>query len=135
MALSLFLAALVRQFATGADRGAQWQALRCLPGRVRAGLAFLLLSSAAIIAMEFVAAGDQRLQDAEARQGRYVAYDTSVPTDRAVELTRDEYLALLPSSRRMMYVIPGLLSATAAALVLAAGELRRADAAHAARSR
>lgn len=79
-----------------------------------------------------MAAGDQRLQDAEAREGRYVAYDTSVPTDRAVELTRDEYLALLPSSRRMMFVLPGLLSATAAALVLAAGELRRADAASAA---
>lgn len=133
LALLLFLAALVRQFATGADRSAQWQAFRCLPGRVQAGLGFLLVSGAVVIVLGFVAVGDQRLQDAEAREGRYVAYDTSVPTDRAVELTRDEYLALLPSSRRMMFVVPGLLSATAAALVLAAGELRRADAASAVR--
>ncbi|NEE32188.1 hypothetical protein G3M53_42920, partial [Streptomyces sp. SID7982] len=46
-AFLLFLAALVRQFATGADRSAQWQAFRCLPGRVQAGLGFLAVASVA----------------------------------------------------------------------------------------
>lgn len=122
-----FLAALVRQFATGADRSAQWQAFRCLPGRVQAGLGLLAATSVAVMAMGVVAGAGERLQDAEVSEGRYVAYDTSVTTDRAVELTRDEYLALLPSSRRMMFAVPGLLGAAAAAIVLAAGELRRAD--------
>ncbi|APS18978.1 hypothetical protein TK78_08455 [Streptomyces sp. Tue 6075] len=132
-AFLLFLAALVRQFATGADRSAQWQAFRCLPGRVQAGLGLLAVTSVAVMVIGAVAGAGERLQDAEVREGRYVAYDTSVTTDRAVELTQDEYLALLPSSRRMMFAVPGLLGAAAAAIVLAAGELRRADDASAAR--
>ncbi|OCC13001.1 hypothetical protein [Streptomyces sp. PTY087I2] len=127
-AFALFLAALVRQFTTGADRSAQWQAFRCLPGRVRAGLAFLAVASVAVMVMGIVSGTGEGLRDAEARDGRYVAYDPTATTDsRTVEVTRDEYLSLLPSSLRMMYAMPGLLCAAAAAIVLAAGELRRAD--------
>ncbi|MFH9292825.1 hypothetical protein [Streptomyces sp. NPDC017520] len=127
LALLLLLAAVVRHFAAGADRSAMWLAFRCLPGRVQAGLGFLALAGAVVVGLD--AAGDRRLQDAEVREGRYVAYDTSVTTDRAVELTRDEYLALLPSSRRWVFAIAGLMAAGAAAGVLTVGELRRADSA------
>ncbi|WDG28434.1 hypothetical protein N7925_08835 [Streptomyces sp. CA-278952] len=83
------------------------------------------VAGAAVVGLD--AAGDQLLQDAEVRQGRYVAYDTSVTTDRAVELTRDAYLALSPSSRRLMFAIAGLMATGVAAGVLTVGELRRAD--------
>ncbi|MEI5034688.1 hypothetical protein RB201_24150 [Streptomyces sp. S1A(2023)] len=67
LALLLLLAAVVRHFAAGADRSAMWQAFRCLPGRVQAGLGFLSLAGAAVVGLD--AAGEQRLQDAEVREG------------------------------------------------------------------
>lgn len=132
LALLSLLAAVVRLLATGAHKSVWWQAFRCLPGRVQASLAVLAL--AGVVILVFSLTGQERLQDAEVRDGRYVAYDaTARPGARMVELSRDEYLALLPSSRRTMFALPGLMSVGAAAAVLVGGELRRADAAAVAR--
>ncbi|WLQ62527.1 hypothetical protein OG279_02905 [Streptomyces sp. NBC_01201] len=49
-------------------------------------------------------------------------------TRGTIEVSHSEYEAVLESDQRFMLAIPGLLLAGAAYVVLAAGELRRADA-------
>lgn len=59
------------------------------------------------------------------RGGSYFAYDAQA--HRMVEFPQSEYQALLPDSRRMFFAISGVLLVAACCMVLAAGEVRRAD--------
>ncbi|MFF0103657.1 hypothetical protein [Streptomyces hirsutus] len=107
------------------DKDLFWQAFRCLPGKVQAGLAVLALSG---MAMTFLSLGQEgNLQSAEARDGRYFAFDTTPHARGTVALSRERYQAVLEADQRSMLTIPGVLLVGTACAVLAAGELRRAD--------
>ncbi|CAM5519603.1 hypothetical protein [Streptomyces hirsutus] len=117
------MAALARLVLARADKAQVWQALRCLPGKVQAGLAVLVLSG---MAMMFLSMGREgNLQSAEVRDGKYFAFDTTARG--TVELSRERYQAVLEADQRSMLTIPGVVLVGAACAVLAAGELRRAD--------
>ncbi|ARF75482.1 hypothetical protein B7C62_26905 [Kitasatospora albolonga] len=127
-ALVLLVAALVRAALLRSDKRVLWEAFRCLPGRVRAGLAALALVGVAILVLDATGAGSSgRLRDAEVRDGRYYAFDPAPETRGTVEISRSAYEALLPGSRRPFLALPGVLLLGASGLVLAAGELHRAD--------
>lgn len=115
------LSALARVLPAGSDKSQLWQAFRCLPGRAQTGLAALAVAGA-LLAFG-AGAGDSR--DVEVRDGRYFAYDAQA--HRMVEVARSEYQALLPGSRRMFFAISGVLLVGASCMVLAVGEVRRAD--------
>lgn len=121
----IFISALVRMFLARADRHSAWLAFRCLPGKAQTGLAALALSGIVMTALS--AAGERNLQAAEAKDGRYFAYDTTPNARGTVEITRSQYQAVLEADQRGMFAIPGLLFIGAAYAVLTAGELRRAD--------
>ncbi|MFF9013674.1 hypothetical protein ACF09C_12010 [Streptomyces sp. NPDC014870] len=72
-------------------------------------------------------AGEGNLQAAEARGGRYFAFDATPHARGTVEIAQGEYEAVLESDQRTMLAIPGLLFLTAAYFALAAAELRRAE--------
>ncbi|MEV7859059.1 hypothetical protein AB0O86_09550 [Streptomyces hirsutus] len=119
----ILMAAAVRLLLARADKAQVWQALRCLPGKVQAGLAVLVLSG---MAMMFLSMGREgNLQSAEVRDGKYFAFDTTARG--TVELSRERYQAVLEADQRSMLTIPGVVLVGAACAVLAAGELRRAD--------
>ncbi|MYR96386.1 MULTISPECIES: hypothetical protein [unclassified Streptomyces] len=115
------MSAFVRVLLARSHMSELWQAFRCLPSRAQAGLAALAVVGA-LLAFG-TGAGDSR--DVEVRDGRYFAYDSQA--HRMVEVAKREYQALLPSSRRMFFAIPGVLLVGASCMVLAAGEVRRAD--------
>ncbi|MFE6854528.1 hypothetical protein ACFVDH_27490 [Streptomyces sp. NPDC057674] len=121
----IFISALVRVFLTRADRHAVLMAFRCLPGRVQIGLAAACMSGVAMLI--FSTAGEENLQTAEARDGRYFAFDTTARSRGTIEVSLSQYQAVLESDQRSMLAIPGMLFVGAAYFVLAAGELRRAD--------
>ncbi|WNF29803.1 hypothetical protein RI138_24865 [Streptomyces sp. C11-1] len=126
--VSAFLAlvsALVRLAVAGADKYVLGQAFRCLPGRVRAGLAALIVAGVAIAVFDI--AGSRGLQHPEVRDGRYFALDTTPGARGTVEISKSQYQALERSGLRAMLAVPGVLLVGAACMVLAAGELRRAD--------
>ncbi|MEW2065703.1 hypothetical protein [Streptomyces sp. NPDC007346] len=122
-------AVVVRMFLASADNRALWQAFRCLPGRAQAGLAALVVAGVAVLVFDVAGWGSEpgRLQDAETRDGRYFAHDPRPDTRGTVEISKSEYQALVPGSRRMFIAIPGVLLAGASCAVLAVGEVRRAD--------
>lgn len=127
-AFVLLVSALVRAALAGADKRMQWEAFRCLPGRVQAGFAVLAVAGVAIMAADVAGAGSPgRLQDAEVRDGRYYAFDPGPETRGTVGIGRSEYEALLPGSRRPFLAFPGILLLGASGLALTTGELRRAD--------
>ncbi|MEU0160608.1 hypothetical protein ABZ154_17685 [Streptomyces sp. NPDC006261] len=115
------MSAFVRVLLTRSHMSGLRQAFRCLPGRVQAGLAALAAVGALLVSG--TAVEDSR--DVEVRDGRYVAYDAH--EHRMVEVAKSEYLALLPSSRRIFLAVPGVFLVVASCAVLAAGEVRRAD--------
>ncbi|GHD82681.1 hypothetical protein ACFQL8_36600 [Streptomyces goshikiensis] len=121
----VFISALVRVFLTRADRRSVWLAFRCLPRKARMGLAALVLWG--VVMMVLSTAGQGNLQSAELREGRYFAFDTTPPARGTVEVSQSQYQAVLESDERSVFAIPGLLFVGAAYVVLAAGELRRAD--------
>lgn len=115
--------ALARLVLMRVDKALVWRAFRCLPGKVQAGLAVLALSG---MAMMFLSLGQEgNLQSAEARDGRYFAFDTTARG--TVELSRERYQAVLETDQRSMLTMSGVVFVGAAYAVLAAGELRRAD--------
>ncbi|CAO0830420.1 hypothetical protein ACTFBT_28835 [Streptomyces microflavus] len=126
-AFLICVAAIGRMILASGDKHALWQAFRCLPGRVQAGLGALAVAGVVIVAIHAAGSEPGRLQDAEKRDGRYYAFDPRPDTRGTVEISKSEYLALLPESRRIFIVIPGVLLAGASCAVLTAGELRRAD--------
>ncbi|MBT2424673.1 hypothetical protein J7F02_02865 [Streptomyces sp. ISL-112] len=122
LALLAMVSALVGLALAGAaDKHVLWQAFRCLTGRAQAGLAALAVAGVAILVFD----GPGGVRDTEVRDGRYLAYDSQV--HRVVEVSKSEYQALLPGSRRKFLAIPGVLLVGASCMVLAAGEVRRAD--------
>ncbi|WP_371605922.1 MULTISPECIES: hypothetical protein [unclassified Streptomyces] len=124
--LPVFATALVRMFLSKADRHSMWLAFRCLPGRVQAVLGALVISGAVL--MLFSTAGAGNRQAPEVKDGRYFVFEMTPDTRGTIEVSHSEYEAVLESDQRFMLAIPGLLLAGAAYVVLAAGELRRADA-------
>lgn len=119
-------AALVRGLLARATKAEIWQAFRCLPWTVQLALGTLLISGFVIAGVGAGSGGG--LQDASIENGRYYAFDTAPLHRGRTEISRSEYLAVVRSDQRMMFAIPGALFAGAAYVVLAAGELRRADA-------
>ncbi|MFB7046720.1 hypothetical protein ACFCZ5_19330 [Streptomyces microflavus] len=67
------------------------------------------------------------LQQPEARDGRYFALDTMSSERATVEILKSCYQALELGGSRSMLAVPAVLLVGAAYLVLAAGEVRRAD--------
>lgn len=126
-AFLICLAAIGRMILASGDKHALWQAFRCLSGRVQAGLGALAVVGVVIVAIHAAGSEPGRLQDAEKRDGRYYAFDPRPDTRGTVEISKSEYLALLPEGRRTFIAIPGVLLAAASCAVLTAGELRRAD--------
>ncbi|MFI5905208.1 hypothetical protein [Streptomyces cyaneofuscatus] len=121
-AFLMAMSAFVRVLLVRSDKSELWQAFRCLPSRAQAGLAALVVACAIVLAAEVVAGGSR---DVEVREGSYFAYD--LQAHRMVEVAESEYQALLPGSRRMFLAVSGGLLIGASCLVLAAGEVRRAD--------
>ncbi|GGR82665.1 hypothetical protein [Streptomyces nojiriensis] len=121
----IFVSALVRMFLTRADRHTVWLAFRCLPRKAQMGLAALAMSGVGITVIS--AAGEGNLQAAEVKDGRYLAFDATPLARGTVEISQGQYQAVLESDQRSMLAIPGVLLISAAYVVLAAGELRRAD--------
>ncbi|MDW4909349.1 hypothetical protein RB628_29410 [Streptomyces sp. ADMS] len=121
----IFIAALVRVFLSGADRYSMWLAFRCLPGRVQAALGALAVSGVLLMLLSEAGAGNW--QAPEAKDGRYFVLDTTPHARGTIEVSHSQYEAVLESDQRSMLAIPGILFAGAAYVVLAAGELRRAD--------
>ncbi|WP_406727708.1 hypothetical protein WJ438_28195 [Streptomyces sp. GD-15H] len=121
----IFMSAVVRLFLARADRALVWQAFRRLPGQVQTGLAVLAVSG---VVMTFISAVQEgNLQSAEAKDGRYSAFDTTPYARGTVELSHEQYQTVLEADQRSMLTIPGVLFVGAAYAVLAAGELRRAN--------
>ncbi|MGW7200681.1 hypothetical protein [Streptomyces chryseus] len=121
----VFISALVRVLVTGADRHSAWMACRCLPRKAQMGFAILIMSG--VVMIVFGAAGQGSLQSAETKAGRYFAFDTTPHERGTVEVSQSQYQAVLESDQRSMFAIPGVLLIGAAYVVLATGELRRAD--------
>ncbi|MGW6689963.1 hypothetical protein [Streptomyces sp. NPDC054961] len=121
----LFISALVRLFLTRADRYAVWLAFRCLPRKTQAVLGALAVSGVVMTVLS--TAGEGNLQSAETKEGRFFAFDTTPRARGTVEVSPSRYQAVLESDQRSMFAIPGLLFLGAAYVVLAAGELRRAE--------
>lgn len=119
------ISAVARLFLARVDKSSAWQAFRCLPGRVRTGLAVLVLSG---VVMTFFGKGEEgNLQAAEVKGGRYSAFDTTPYARGTVELSREQYQVVLEADRRVWTTVSGVLLVGAACAVLVAGELRRAD--------
>ncbi|WP_326752505.1 hypothetical protein OH738_28105 [Streptomyces hirsutus] len=116
-------AALARLVLARTDKAQFWQASRCLPGKVQAGLAMLFLSGMAMMFLNMGREGN--LQSAEVRDGKYFAFDTTARG--TAELSWEQYQVVLEVDQRSMLTIPGVVLVGAACAVLAAGELRRAD--------
>ncbi|MGW3321398.1 hypothetical protein [Streptomyces virginiae] len=121
----IFISAWTRMFLTRADRRSMWPAFRCLSGKVQLGLATLAMAGVAVIIGSVAAEGN--LQSAEAKDGRYFAFDATPHARGTVEITQSQYEEVLESDQRSMFAIPGLLFVSAACAVLASGEIRRAD--------
>ncbi|WP_328725248.1 hypothetical protein [Streptomyces sp. NBC_00259] len=118
-----FMAALVRIIRSGADRHTVWLAFRCPPAKVQAGLGALAIAGVVLT----LPSDEGNLQAPEMKGDRYFAFDTAPYARGAIEVSRSQYVAVLESDQRSMLAIPGTLFAGAAYVVLAAGELRRAD--------
>ncbi|MGY0067038.1 hypothetical protein ACWZEH_09425 [Streptomyces sp. QTS137] len=121
----VFVAAVARLLLRRADKGLVWQAFRCLPGKVQVGLLALALSGFAMTAFGYEPEGN--LQSAEVRDGRYFAFDTTPHARGTVEISQEQYRAVHEADQRSLLAVPGLLFVGAAYVVLAAGELHRAD--------
>ncbi len=121
----IFISALVRMLLTRADRHSVWLAFRCLPRKAQMGLAALAISGVGITVIS--AATEGNLQAAEVKDGQYFAFDTTPHARGTVEVSQSQYQAVLESDQRSMFATPALLFVGAACVVLAAGELRRAD--------
>ncbi|MGW6691995.1 hypothetical protein [Streptomyces sp. NPDC054961] len=121
----IFISAWVRMFLTRADRHSMWLAFRCLSSKVQLGLATLAMAGVAMIIVSMAA--ERNLQSAEAKDGRYLAFDTTPHARGTVEIAQSQYEAVLESDQRSMFAIPGLLLVGAAYAVLTSGEIRRAD--------
>ncbi|WP_330297632.1 hypothetical protein [Streptomyces sp. NBC_00503] len=121
----IFISAWVRMLLTRADRHSMWLAFRCLSGRVQLVLATLAVAGVAMIIISL--AVERNLQSAEVKDGRYFAFDTTPYARGPVEVTQDQYEAVLESDQRSMFAIPGVLFVVAATFVMASGEIRRSD--------
>ncbi|MFC5671816.1 hypothetical protein [Streptomyces incanus] len=121
----IVISAVVRLFLARVDKDLAWQAFRCFPGWVQAGLAVLVLSG---VGMTFFGKGQEgNLQAAEVKGGRYFAFDTTPYARGTVELSYEQYQVVLEADRRVWITVSGALFVGAAYAVLVAGELRRAD--------
>ncbi|MFD0148438.1 hypothetical protein ACWGQ4_27755 [Streptomyces sp. NPDC055721] len=122
----VFGATVIRGMAFGADRGRQWPAFRCLPGRVQLA-AGMLLGAGILVTVVASTMGESTLQDPEIRDGRYYAFSTAVGHRGTVEVGAEEYAEIREHSQGLALAIPGTMLAGAAVIVLICGELRRAD--------
>lgn len=121
----IFAGALLRLILAGPEKHLLRLAFRCLPGKVQAALGVLVVSGVVLAVLGMGSAGS--LQSPEIRDGRYYVLDTTPYARGEIEVSYSQYIAVVESDQRMMYVIPGLLFAAAALLAFTAGELRRAD--------
>ncbi|WP_282692591.1 hypothetical protein [Streptomyces sp. CC208A] len=121
----VFITAMVRMFLARAGQHVTGLAFRCLPRKVQAGLAAVLVSGAAT--MVFGTAGEGHLQSAETQGNRYFVLDTASRPHVRIEVSQSQYQAVLESDQRLMFGVFGVLFIGAAYLVLVAGELNRAD--------
>lgn len=118
----LFIAALIRLLRAGPHPGLLLLAVRCLPVRVLAALAALVLTGV-VLAMSTVSAPGSP----EVREGRYYVLDLTPGQRGYVEVSLAEYQAARESERRALLAIPAVLLAVSAFVVLLAGELRRSE--------
>ncbi|WP_369243626.1 hypothetical protein [Streptomyces sp. R41] len=118
--------AVVPMAGTGSNARSRWSVFLRLPGRVKAVPGLLIALGVAMIIIN-AAGGEGALESPTAEGGRYFSYDQSTSPRVKVELSRSQYEAVIESQQRMMLAIAGLMSASAAGVVLAGGELRRQD--------
>jgi hypothetical protein len=123
--IPIFTSALVRTLLARADRHTMWLAFRCIPRTAQISLAVLAISGVVMTAFDM--AWEGHLQSAEMKGNRYFAFDTTPYARGTVEISRDQYFAVLEGDQRSMLAIPGLLFVGAAYFVLAAGQLHRVD--------
>lgn len=84
-----------------------------------------VLAALGLVQLSVSFSAEGGMQAPEARGGTYFAF-ASHPRG-TVEVSRDQYLAVLESGQRLTFACAGLLLLVAAVAVLIVGELRRAD--------
>ncbi|MEW2556813.1 hypothetical protein AB0957_34475, partial [Streptomyces zhihengii] len=95
-AFPVVVAAVVRGILAKADRATLWVAFRCLPGRVQAVMAALVALGLAVVFSP--GGGSGSLQEPEARDGRYVAFNTAPRARGTVEITQARHREPAPTS-------------------------------------
>ncbi|KUO22232.1 hypothetical protein [Streptomyces dysideae] len=127
VAVPLMIVGLVQGALAKADKSTMWLAVRCLPGRVQAGLAVLGVAGAVLGGTVMGSPAD--LAEPQIRNGLYYAEDRSERPWKRIEISCSQYETIVRSDQRAMFTIPGAMLAITACLTLAYGELSRADAA------
>ncbi|MGY1452317.1 hypothetical protein [Streptomyces sp. SS8] len=121
-AFLLFGAAVVWSLVSVGRPRRLWSPLRCLPGKVQAGLGALVAGGAVLMLVDLPQGPGP--QSPKAEYGSYHAFEKT--TREWVEIfSRAEYEALVESEQRGVHAGAGLFLGIAAVLFLSMGELRR----------